>query len=49
MSDVYLRQVFLILSSASDNSTVPTEIDYLLEMFPDKSRDFLKACLQVEG
>ncbi|PFX12389.1 E3 ubiquitin-protein ligase TRIM71 [Stylophora pistillata] len=31
------------------DKAVPTQIDHLSEMFPDKSRDFLKACLQVEG
>ena len=46
---MYSLQAFGILSSVGDASPDPTEINHLSEMFPDKSRDFLKACLQVEG
>ena len=46
---MYSLQAFGILSSVGDASPDPTEINHLSQMFPDKSRDFLKACLQVEG
>ena len=46
---MYSLQAFGILSSVRDASPDPIEINHLSEMFPDKSRGFLKACLQVEG